>query len=46
MYPWMVLVVVMIVLAMLGGGIWWALADYILDRVGPAPAEWGSQDRR
>ena len=27
-------------------GIWWALADYILDRVGPAPADWGSQDRR
>ena len=27
-------------------GAWWALADFILDRVGPAPAEWGSQDRR
>jgi len=27
-------------------GIWWALADYILDRVGPAPADWGSQDGR
>jgi hypothetical protein len=27
-------------------GIWWALADYILDRVGPAPADWGSHDRR
>jgi hypothetical protein len=27
-------------------GLWWALADFILDRVGPAPAEWGSQDRR
>jgi len=26
-------------------GVWWALADFILDRVGPAPAEWGSQDR-
>ena len=27
-------------------GIWWALADYILDSVGPPPADWGSQDRR
>jgi hypothetical protein len=26
-------------------GVWWALADFILDRVGPAPADWGSQDR-
>ena len=26
-------------------GVWWALADFILDRVGPAPAEWGSQNR-
>ena len=27
-------------------GVWWALADFILDRVGSAPAEWGSQHRR
>jgi len=27
-------------------GVWWALADYILDRIGPAPADWGSQERR
>jgi hypothetical protein len=26
-------------------GVWWALADFILDRVGPSPAEWGSQNR-
>jgi hypothetical protein len=25
-------------------GVWWALADFILDRVGPRPAEWGSRD--
>jgi hypothetical protein len=27
-------------------GIWWALADFILDRVGPAPVDWGEQERR
>jgi len=26
-------------------GVWWALADFILDRVGPAPNRWGRQDR-
>ena len=26
-------------------GVWWALADYILDRVGPAPSDWGRQER-
>lgn len=26
-------------------GVWWALADYILDRIGPAPSDWRSQDR-
>jgi len=26
-------------------GVWWALADIILDRVGPAPADWSRQDR-
>jgi hypothetical protein len=30
----------------LSTGVWWALADFILDRVGRAPADWGSQDRR
>lgn len=26
-------------------GVWWALADYILDRVGPAPSRWDSRER-
>jgi hypothetical protein len=26
-------------------GIWWALADFILDRVGPAPVDWDSHRR-
>jgi len=26
-------------------GVWWALADFILDRVGRAPADWGGQHR-
>ena len=26
-------------------GLWWALADFILDRVGPPPTEWGNQLR-
>jgi hypothetical protein len=26
-------------------GLWWALADLILDRVGPAPTEWRGQGR-
>jgi hypothetical protein len=26
-------------------GVWWALADFVLDRIGPAPADWGSQER-
>jgi len=26
-------------------GLWWALADFILDRVGPAPADWRNQER-
>lgn len=26
-------------------GIWWALADFILDHIGPPPADWGRQDR-
>lgn len=26
-------------------GAWWALEDFILDRVGPAPADWDSRDR-
>ena len=26
-------------------GVWWALADFILDRVGPPPVEWGDRDR-
>lgn len=26
-------------------GVWWALADFILDRVGPTPADWGNQER-
>ena len=25
--------------------VWWALADFILDRVGPPPTEWGDQLR-
>jgi hypothetical protein len=27
-------------------GLWWALADFILDRVGPAPADSGRRDPR
>jgi len=27
-------------------GIWWALADFILDRVGPPRSEWGDQPQR
>ena len=26
-------------------GLWWALADFILDRVGPPRTEWGDQLR-
>jgi len=26
-------------------GLWWELADFILDRVGPPPTEWGDQLR-
>jgi hypothetical protein len=27
-------------------GVWWALADFILDHVGPAPARWRDRDAR
>ena len=26
-------------------GLWWALADFILDRVGPPRTDWGDQLR-
>lgn len=26
-------------------GVWWALADFILDHVGPPPTDWGRQER-
>jgi hypothetical protein len=25
--------------------LWWALADFILDNVGPTPSEWGERGR-
>jgi hypothetical protein len=31
-------------IAALGGGLWWALADLVLDRLGPPAADWPSAD--
>ena len=28
-------------IAALGGGLWWALADFLLDRLGSPAADWG-----
>jgi hypothetical protein len=36
-------------IAALGGGLWWALADFVLDRLGSPAADWpsgGDDDER
>ena len=38
---WMVVVVVGVGMAALGGGLWWALADFVLDRLGAPATDWG-----
>jgi len=39
---WMVVAVVGAGIAALGGGLWWALADFVLDRLGSPAADWPS----
>lgn len=40
---WMLAAVVGVGIAALGGGLWWALADFVLDRLGPRAADWPSR---
>jgi hypothetical protein len=37
---WMLVAVVGVGIAALGGGLWWALADFVLDRLGAPAADW------
>lgn len=40
---WMAMLLVAIIVATMG--VWWALADFLLDRLGPAPADgWRGAD--
>jgi hypothetical protein len=39
---WMVVVVAGVGIVALGGGLWWALADFVLDRLGAPAADWQS----
>ena len=39
---WTLVAVVGVGIAALGGGLWWALADFILDRLGSPVADWGA----
>lgn len=39
---WMLVAVVGVGIAALGGGLWWALADFVLDRLGSPAAGWPS----
>ena len=37
---WMLVAVAVVGIAALGGGLWWALADFVLDRLGSPAADW------
>jgi hypothetical protein len=39
---WTLAAVVGLGIGALGGGLWWALADFVLDRLGSPVAEWSS----
>lgn len=39
---WTLVAVVGAAIAALGGGLWWALADFLLDRLGSPVVDWGS----
>jgi hypothetical protein len=39
---WTLVAVVGVGIGALGGGLWWALADFVLDRLGSPAAEWPS----
>jgi len=39
---WTLVAVVGVGVAALGGGLWWALADFLLDRLGSPVADWDS----
>ena len=37
---WTLVAVAVVGIAALGGGLWWALADFVLDRLGSPAADW------
>ena len=37
---WTLAAVVVVGIAALGGGLWWALADFVLDRLGSPATHW------
>jgi hypothetical protein len=43
---WTLVAVVGVGIAALGGGLWWALADFVLDRLGSPAADWPSGSGR
>ena len=43
MSTWMLVAVVGLGIAALGGGLWWVLADFVLDRLGSPAADWRSE---
>ncbi len=40
---WTLVAVAVVGIAALGGGLWWALADFVLDRLGSPAADWQSR---
>ena len=40
---WTLVAVVAVGIAALGSGLWWALADFVLDRLGSPAANWQSR---
>ena len=39
---WTLVAVAVVGIAALGGGLWWELADFVLDRLGSPAADWPS----
>ena len=42
---WTLVAVAVVGIAALGGGLWWALADFVLDRLGSPVADWDAGRR-
>lgn len=41
---WAMVAMVAVGIGLLGGGLWWALKDFVLDRLGGPAADWESLD--